>query len=93
MEAADSSFREVAETVRVVADQWVEKARVWREFGVLGVSIQGIVKSDDGNFAIVGGRTVRVGDQVVGCVVEQIDANQVWFSFQGERIAVVFRRY
>lgn len=93
MEKTSSEFSEVSDQVRSVADQWVTRARTWREFNLLELRIEGIIISEEDSFSIMNGRTYRVGGWVGDLQVIQIEPNQVWFAFRGERIPLVFRRY
>ena len=93
METTDSSFVEVSDTVRTVADSWVARARTWRDFQSRELKVHGIIISDDDSFAIIDGRSYRRGDSYDDLKVIQIEPNQVWFLFQGEKIPLVFRRY
>ena len=93
MESTDSTFVEVSDQVRLVADNWVDRARTWRDFGSRELEIHGIVISDDDSFAIIDSRIYRVGDIYDDMKVLQIEPNQVWFLFRAEKIPLVFRRY
>jgi type II secretory pathway component PulC len=55
--------------------------------------IQGIVISETDSFAVINNRTYRVGDMFDDMRLIQIEPNQVWFAFRGEKIPMVFRRY
>ena len=104
METTDSTFVEVSDTVRKVADSWVNRARTWRDFNSRELKVQGIIIDqgtgavvNDGkvgdSFAIIDNRTYRVGDVYDDMQVIQVEPNQVWFAFRGEKIPLVFRRY
>jgi len=93
MESTDSSFVEVSDQVRKIADRWVDRARTWREFNSREIGIQGIVISDADSFAIINNRIFRVGAMFDEMRLIQIEPNQVWFAFRGEKIPMVFRRY
>ena len=101
MESTDSSFVEVSDTVRKVADNWVNRARTWRDFNSRELKVQGIIIDQGMNesgepgdsFAIIDNRTYRIGDVYDDMQVIQVEPNQVWFAFRGEKIPLVFRRY
>ena len=43
--------------------------------------------------AIVNNKMLQVGDRFQGMRVVQVEPNQVYFDFRGERIPLVFRRF
>ncbi len=49
--------------------------------------------SSSSPYAIVNDLLLRIGDEFEGMRVVQIEPNQVYFDFQGERIPLVFRRF
>lgn len=93
MESTDSSFVEVSDQVRKIADRWVDRARTWREFTAREIAIEGIIIAEKDSFSIINNRIYRVGDMFEDMRVVQVEPNQVWFIFRGEKIPMVFRRY
>jgi hypothetical protein len=93
METTNSSFIEVSEQVRKVADRWVDRASTWREFNARELQIQGIILAEGDSYAVINNKIYRVGDAMDDMRLIQIEPNQVWFAFRGEKIPVVFRRY
>jgi len=61
IETTDETYFEVSELVRETADNWVNRARIWREFNTLDLVVQGIVISEDDRFGIIDNRILRVG--------------------------------
>jgi len=93
IETTDETYFEVSALVRETADNWVNRARIWREFNTLDFVIQGIVISEEDRFGIIDNRILRVGSIHENLQVVNIEPNQVWFLFQGEQIPLVFRKY
>ena len=93
MTKVDPDFSQVSDRILLVGNTWVERARIRREFNAKPLKIQGIIIHEGDPFAIVNDVLVRIGDQFQGMRVVQIEPNQVYFDFQGERIPLVFRRF
>lgn len=89
----NSDFREVTDTITTVGKNWVNRAQVRREFNSKPLKIEGIILHVGDPYCIVNGTLLRVGDKFEGMRVIQVEPNQVYFEFKGEKIPKVFRRF
>lgn len=93
MKAANAGYQRVADEILQRSSNWVARARVRLEFESQKPNIQGIIISGDGKMTILNGRIVKQGESLGRFRVVRIESNRVSFSYKGEEIPMVFRRY
>ena len=89
----NEEFQEVSTKIMEVANEWVRKAEIRREFSAKVLTIQGIVYENDVRYAIVNDHTLAVGEQFEDMRVVKIEPNRVLFRYKGENVPLIFRRY
>ncbi len=93
MTKINEAFREVALKINEVADEWLRKADVRREFSSKTLKIQGIVSEREVQYAIVNNQLLKVGQHFEDMLVIKIEPNRVLFRFKNENVPLIFRRY
>ncbi len=93
IEEMGDSYRTASTLVVQAADQLQQRSDIVREFLAKNLSVEGVVVSDDGSHAIIDGRWVLEGGDVLDGRLDLILRDRVVILYKGERITHRFSRF
>jgi len=93
IEEMGDSYRTASTLVVQAADQLQQRSDIVREFLAKNLSVEGVVVSEEGSHAIIDGRWVREGGDVLDGRLDLILRDRVVILYKGERITHRFSRF